>query len=209
LSDVRKHNFIDIAGQKFGRLTAIQYRGDCSWECRCACGESSNVNATKLRGGKTLSCGCLVRETNSAVQKKRQTKHGMHKASEYHIWAAMLARCRNPKNPQWSNYGGRGVRVCSEWLSFEQFYLDMGPRPSTEHSLDRIENVPLYSKATCRWATHIEQHNNTRRNRRLTHLGRTQTVAEWAREVGLSYGTLMGRVQRGWSSEDAIKGRAA
>ena len=135
--------------------------------------------------------------------------HGMHLSSEYHIWAQMRARCSNPNHKEWSNYGGRGVRVCDEWKRFEIFFRDMGPRPSKEHSLDRADNGLLYSKATCRWATHIEQHNNTRRNRRVAYQGRTMTVAQWARMFGAKYSTVHTRIQRGWNIEEAIRGRLA
>lgn len=197
-------NSKDITEQRFGRLVALEYAGSEYWLCKCDCGSLKKVNGTKLRRGKTRSCGCLVREVNARVQRARQTKHGMSKSPEYAIWAAMHARCSNPNHKEWPNYGGRGVRVCERWASFENFFADMGPKPSKEHSLDRTDNGLIYSKDTCRWATHVEQHNNTRRNRMLTFQGRTQMAAEWARERGMRYSTLHGRIQRGWSAERVL-----
>lgn len=201
---VRKHNFIDVTGQTFNRLTALEYVGNCRWKCRCSCGVVCEVEATRLRKGRTRSCGCLVGELASMRDRSSQTIHGMYRCSEYAIWAAMKARCSNPKSRYWYLYGGRGVRVCERWTKFENFIADMGPRPSKGHSLDRHDNGLLYSKETCRWATDVEQHNNTRRNRRLTFQGRTQTAAEWARELGLRYSTLLGRLQKGWTVEASL-----
>lgn len=174
-SGLRKHNFKDITGQTFGRLTASTYLGDCYWQCLCVCGTTTRVNSTKLRRGSVVSCGCFMRETNARIQKLLHTKHGMHESPEYATWAAMHARCKNSNHKEWRNYGGRRVKVCEEWSDFALFFRDMGPRPSSRHSLDRTDNGLLYSKATCRWATGIEQHNNTRRNHLLTYEGRTQT----------------------------------
>lgn len=201
---VRKHNFIDITGQTFNRLTALEYLGRCRWKCLCSCGTTCNIESTRLRKGRTRSCGCLAREVASTRDRTSRTIHGMHKSKEYAIWAAMHARCRNPNHKEWKNYGGRGVSVCEEWSEFIQFYKDMGPKPGKGYSLDRIDNVPIYSKDTCRWATDVEQHNNTRRNRLLTFRGRTQTAAEWARELGMRYSTLLGRLQNGWDVEAVL-----
>lgn len=131
------------------------------------------------------------------------TQHKLFK-SEYHIWKAMHSRCINPNHRYWDCYGGRGVRVCDEWKEFSVFIKDMGARPSESHSLDRIDNGLLYSKATCRWATWTEQHNNTRRNRRVAHDGEIHTLAEWARIGGLPYGRLIARINRGWEFSVAL-----
>lgn len=193
----------DLKGITFGRLTPVAYLGGSRWQCVCSCGNKSQVMASKLKDRSTVSCGCYGREHASERGGKNAT-HGMHLSPEYYAWASMHSRCTNPNNPLWYAYGGRGVRVCPEWKDFAVFFKDMGSRPSKGHSLDRIDNGLLYSKATCRWATWLEQGNNTSRNRWITHDGQTRTLAEWARVVGINYQTLFHRVNVGWPIDKAL-----
>jgi hypothetical protein len=128
----------------------------------------------------------------------------------------MRQRCTNPNAQGFEHYGGRGIRVCAWWDSFESFLTDMGERPSLKHSLDRIDNDGHYScgyceecrangwPANCRWATAAEQWRNSSRIRLLTLRGRTQCLEDWAAELGISTATLGGRLKRGWSIEQAI-----
>lgn len=110
----------------------------------------------------------------------------------YYAWRSMHARCRDLSNP---NYGGRGISVCPEWVSYDTFYDDMGECPD-RHSLDRIDNNAGYSPSNCRWVTIREQLNNQRRNRRITHMGKTQTLSQWAEELGIRLDTLSKRLSR-------------
>lgn len=118
---------------------------------------------------------------------------GASKLSEHGIWCAMRNRCNNPKNLKYYLYGGRGIKVCDEWeRSFDQFYADMGPRPTRQHSIDRIDNDGDYEPGNCRWATEQEQHDNNRRSitieqydQIVTLLGRMQQI-DIARTVGVS-----------------------
>jgi hypothetical protein len=121
--------------------------------------------------------------------------HGMSKSAEYRIYQGMHQRCSNPKNPGYPNYGGRGIIVDSRWNTFIQFYQDMGPRPTTKHSLDRINNNGPYSQENCRWATHIEQHRNNRRNHLLTIDGNTHCLSEWEEITGASARMIAWRIQ--------------
>jgi len=133
-----------------------------------------------------------------------QRTHGRSHTAAYQLYRGMIERCRNPKAPNYHNYGGRGIRVCARWEKFEHFLADMGERPPG-HTLDRIDNDGDYSKENCRWATNRVQHNNKRTNHPLTFNGRTQTIADWARELGISYYTLNSRVTiRGWSADKAL-----
>jgi hypothetical protein len=110
----------------------------------------------------------------------------------------MHNRCRNPNTIGWENWGGRGITVCDRWNDFDVFLADMGRRPSPQHSLDRIDNELGYSPQNCRWATRIEQNNNSRSNRRLTIDGREATIAEHAREANIHPDVLRRRIKRGW-----------
>lgn len=136
---------------------------------------------------------------------KNGVTHGLSKTVEFHIWGNIRYRCNNPRSKDYPDYGARGIVVDPRWDSFEQFLADMGPRPSGKHSIDRINNDGPYSKENCRWATQSQQRSNAR-GRQLTHNGKTQNTIDWAREMGLNYGTLLKRLKNGWSTERALTG---
>lgn len=154
---------MDLTGQKFGRLAVMGPTNErrnrkiiyCCW---CDCSKKCFVRSADLRNGHTKSCGCLVKE----LTKKHNTKHGMYRTLIYYIWRDMLARCENPKNPAYKNYGGRGIKVCERWHSFENFYEDVGDPPEGM-TLDRYpDNDGNYEPLNFRWATWKEQQNNKR-----------------------------------------------
>jgi hypothetical protein len=119
--------------------------------------------------------------------KKKHIIHGCSRTKEYISWQGMHARCKNSNNPGFKNYGGRGIKVCERWEnSFLNFLQDMGPKPSKDHSLDRIDNNGNYEPSNCRWATQYEQGNNRRNNIFIEHNGKSRSVAEWSRILNLS-----------------------
>lgn len=156
---------IDLTGQRFGRLVVLE-RAENSmgrkarWLCRCECGRETTVVTDNLKSRHTQSCGCYSLE--------RATKHGACRAGEampeYGIWRSMIQRCTNPKDEKFSYYGGRGITVCQRWReSFANFLEDMGPRPSLNHSLDRIDTERGYFTANCRWSLRSVQNHNRRK----------------------------------------------
>ena len=153
---------INLTGQTFGRLTVerrLVAPGEPRWSCRCACGERVSVIGDNLRSGNTTSCGCAQRE----VVADRNTSHGLSKAPEYSIWGGIKKRCLNPNYPEHRYYADRGITLCDEWVDdFSAFYRHIGPRPSPEHSVDRIDNDRGYEPGNVRWATKHEQNMNTR-----------------------------------------------
>ena len=143
---------------------------EIAYLCRCDCGNEVSVRMRNLRSGNTGSCGC-VGKTN---RKEANTKHGLSNSKTYLVWENMKARCSKPQHPEWKNYGGRGIKVCDRWVnSFNNFYADMGDKPDGL-SIDRIDNDGNYEPGNCRWATQVEQCNNTRRS--LANRGRPKHV---------------------------------
>lgn len=197
----------DITGIRKGRLTVIRVVGiddfgSTVWECKCDCGNVKNFSRGNLLRGNTNSCGCLWAENIA-----KQRKHGLSKKfpAEYHIWYSMIRRCTKPNHVGYKNYGGRGIVVCKRWLSdFGNFFADMGPRPSAEMLLERLDNDGNYCPKNCVWATPEAQANNTRGNRLITWDGRTQTMTQWSRERILPVGALYRRLKKGWPVEQAL-----
>lgn len=192
---------MDITGQKFNKLTAIEYRGNCKWLFRCECGSEAVINGSRVRQGLTKSCGC------SLIGNKHNLKHGHHGTSIFNIHKNMRYRCYNPNNTMYANYGGRGIKVCDRWLGehgFENFLADMGERPGKEYSLDRIDVNGDYCPENCRWATQKEQQNNRRSNRNLTHNGQTHTIEEWSELTKIHPSTIWHRLNDGWTVERAL-----
>jgi hypothetical protein len=137
------------------------------WFARCDCGQPCEASTLALRKGTKRSCGCLRVETAriNGLRAEKPIRHGHAKARtpEYAIWRSMRQRCLNPHSADYPSYGGRGITVCERWASFEAFFADMGSRPSSRHSLDRVNNEKGYEPGNCRWATWREQRLNQRR----------------------------------------------
>src|SRR6267142_4778572 len=187
-------------GQRFGRWLVLTPAQPNYWHCRCDCGSVKPVAGGSLRKGYSSSCGCLRKETVA----KRSQKHSDYVSKEYTAWSAMLRRCRNSKDPAYPNYGGRGITVCTPWHTYTNFLRDMGRAPSTNHSIDRINNDSNYDPINCRWATAIEQNSNKRGARLLPWRGLLMTAAAWERHLGVAKGTIQDRLRAGWSVEDAL-----
>lgn len=126
-------------------------------------------------------------------------------SSEHAIWRGMIQRCHNPRAKDYARYGGRGIQVCERWrTSFEAFFADMGPRPSTEHAIDRLDNDGPYEPANCAWRTHSENSRNRRNTRHITCFGETLPLVEWAARTGISRVLISHRLRAGWSVEEAL-----
>lgn len=191
---------IDMIGQRFGRLLVIRRNGRSSrcarWDCMCDCGNTKNIDGGELRRGAVRSCGCLHVELTSI----REKRHGMSHTPTYRTWVDMIRRCTDPRRNNYADYGGRGICVCERWRVFDNFLEDMRIRPDG-YSLDRIDNDKGYNPENCRWATLVQQNNNTRSNRHVIFNGKSVTLAEAARLSGISYIVLKNRVRSNWSND--------
>lgn len=192
---------------KYGRLTVnsvITIGHSTYYRCKCDCGRDHDARADSILTGKTRSCGCLLSESATA----RATIHGMSYSTEYKIYRSMITRCYYESHKSYHRYGGRGIRVCDRWLGedgFINFFQDMGFRPSNDYTLERIDNDGNYEPGNVKWGTKDEQISNKSSNRLLTLGGKTQTVAQWCIETGITRSSLIGRLdQLGWSVERAL-----
>ena len=182
----------DIQGQKFGRLLVIEQvkvpgAKNAMWKCQCDCGNTTIAAASNI-GRTTFSCGCLAKETAAELLRGNQNTrtHGLTGTSEYQAWTKMKLRCYDPNNPRYYTYGGRGIVVCDHWRdSFENFFADMGKKPSAKHSIDRKDVNGDYTPANCHWATATQQMRNTTRNVFIEIDGVRRCASEWCEVLGL------------------------
>lgn len=155
----------DLTGLTFGRLTVIECAGkdihrESLWRCKCSCGKETIVVRSNLRNGNTLSCGCYGRERKSEANRT----HGGTGSRLYRIWKAMHTRCYNPRFRMYRYYGGRGIKICDDWLYsytiFREWVLSNG---YTENlTIDRVNPDGNYCPENCRWVTMAEQNRNKR-----------------------------------------------
>lgn len=179
-----------MIGERFERLVVMSREGGGRVRVRCDCGREKVVIAHNVRTRRTRSCGCLRAEQLRA----RRLRHGATRTPEYAVWLSIRERCENPKAASYPGYGARGIRVCERWRnSFDAFLADMGARPEGG-TIDRIDPNGDYAPDNCRWTDMLTQQNNRRNNILITFRGRTQTLAQWARELGLKYATLRRRI---------------
>ena len=193
---------------RFGRWMTIEKVPGCrrtdrraAWRCRCDCGTERTVATGELKRGKSQSCGCRSAEHLTRLS----TTHRMSRSIEYTAWHAMKNRCHNSNVREFKYYGARVIAVCQRWRdSFSDFYADMGPRPSLNHSIDRLDNERGYEPDNCEWRDTFQQSRNRRTTRLLTAFGKTQCVVDWANEYGLSLSCLFARLRKGVPLESAL-----
>lgn len=205
--DKSTYYFKNLAGQRFGHLLAIKpvdktKHGNLIWECQCDCGNFKNYPSGKLVSGRASNCGCMTSE----LKRKNAEKHGIlsyGKPRTFIIWCDMKARCYNPKAISYKSYGARGIKVCDEWLSFENFHnwaIKNGYEDKLE--IDRINNDGDYCPENCRWVTKQFNRSHQRRCRNITVYGVTLNMSQWSKELGKSKNALYKNLHKG---EEALK----
>lgn len=187
-------------GMTVGRWTVVgpsvwngRSSGHRKWPCKCQCGTERLVAGPSLARGVSQSCGCLHRE----IASQAATKHGGGGSAEYRVWKHMRGRCRDPNDTRYADYGGRGISICARWDDFALFLLDVGPRPSPSHSIERLDVDGNYEPGNVVWATAKEQARNTRKTSFVEFEGQVHKLADLADTLGISAGALHQRALRG------------
>lgn len=188
---------IDLAGKRYGRLLVTESSYPTAhgyaWDCICECGATKRILAKALKSGATKSCGCIRREYRCGVSG--------HRLASTH--SNMMARCYNPGNKSYFNYGAKGITVCERWHSLRNFVEDMESVLTEGLTLDRIDSSKPYSPENCKASTHKEQQRNRGCTVKITFGGVTKPLTEWAEELGIKPMTLRYRLKAGWK-EDRI-----
>lgn len=184
-----------LANQRFGQLYIVKAWAKCSVtyaDCVCDCGARGTYRVADMKSGNTSSCGCL----RKLVTKKRLTVHGMSDTKVYSIWTDLKKRCLNKRHRAYKSYGGRGIRVCDRWKdSFDAFLSDMGPPPTDNHEIDRIDVNGHYNLDNCRWTTRSENMRNTRRAITAVYKGQRLHLKQIAELTGQPYLRLYYKVK--------------
>ena len=200
---------VDIAGQRFGRLVALE---PCRspewkhrrWKCICDCGNIHYAETSSLRNGSCKSCGCQNDEVRKSGVNRRI--HGGAGTRLYRIWKQMKTRCYNEHSPDFRDYGENGITVCDEWKNdfsaFREWAESNGYADSL--SIDRVDVTKGYSPENCRWADNSTQANNKRNTIIVEINGIARPIAEWAKIAGLSRQTVYLRYYNGHRGEDLI-----
>jgi len=208
----------DFTGRRFERLKVIRYipsqeregygakKDSRVWLCQCDCGNYIKLRTTQLKEGKAKSCGCYVKEL-LFEQTKKNTTHGKKNTRLYSIWHGIKGRCLNETDKDYRKYGGRGIKVCKEWIDdFMNFYnWSMANGYRDDLTIDRVDNDGNYEPDNCRWITNKEQSRNRRSNTIYTYKGEGKPLSELCEICGVDYQLIHHRLKRGWSIEKAIE----
>jgi hypothetical protein len=192
----------DQTGRVYGRLTIIseteKVNGKRFFLCKCECGNVGIHRFEDIRAGKILSCGCYNIE--------KGIKHGRSGTRIYNVWKGIVYRCSNPLCGSYIDYGGRGIKICAEWLNVDIF-CEWAARNGYKNGLtiERMDVNGNYEPNNCTWIPLARQASNTRRNRKITYEGKTMILRDWAKHFGIKYATLKNRFHLGWSIEKALK----
>jgi len=193
----------DLTGEKYNMLTVISFayiKNFAFWNCICDCGKEVVVAGKNIPSGHTKSCGCL------------NSTHHMTRTKFYKTWARIKSRCNDKNHPFYHRYGGRGILLYDKWNDFNEFKKDMYASyqehiekfGEKETTIDRIDNNEGYYPFNCKWSTWHEQNRNKSQTRLLTCGDKTQCIKDWAEELGINATSIIDRINRGWTIEEAV-----
>lgn len=200
---------IDLTGLVFSKVTVIKrlpnHNRVTIWECICECGNKTKACSYDLQNKKNISCGCY----RAKFIAKARTKHGLNNTTYSKILGGIKQRCYNKKCPKYKNYGGRGIKVCDEWIGehgIVNFINDMGERLSPQHSIERDDVNGDYCKDNCYWATQYVQSRNKTSTVNIEYNGIVKCITDWATYLNMPRLTLRARIfKHGWSIEKAFE----
>ena len=202
------HKAKDLTGMKFGNLTAIKNlgrkTGNILWLCHCDCGKDIKCYQYNLERGTSTSCGCL----RSFYAKQTRCCHGESTGTLYKKWGSIKTRCYNKKIPCYKNYGGRGIKICDDWLKFWNFREWAYKNGYSDGlTLERIDVNGNYEPDNCKWISMAEQQSNKRTSVFITYNGVKKTLSQWSKELGLSKEAIRYRYNVGWTPEECLFGK--
>lgn len=197
---------IDLTGEIYGKLKVVGIAFDepgkkKKWNCICECGNTLIVSASNLRSGHTKFC----KECRRKYLSELNTIHGLSNTPIYLVWNTMLSRCERQSNRSYSDYGGKGIKVCDEWHNAAVFFkwaYENGYKPGLE--IDRIDSNGDYTPGNCRFVTRLNNANNKTNNKYIEHNGEIKTLAEWSRYFGVNYKNLSRNLKKGYSLEESV-----
>lgn len=198
------YNLVRMEGRRFGALAVVRRapagKKAALWICQCDCGQQVTLRGDRLRQGRNKTCA------KNGHSWRQHLTSGMTKLHphEYRTWSHMRDRCINKKNDRYTSYGGRGITICKAWDSFEQFFRDMGAKPTREHTIERNNVNGNYEPANCRWATRKEQGRNLQRSIYVEYEGQRMLLMDVVSKLGLNRSVVTGRLKMGWSLTDAL-----
>lgn len=195
-----------MVGDKHYRWTVIsesneKRNGRRLWLCQCECGTERLKLLTEIKHGLSKSCGCYNREQSS----KKHAEHGKSKDPIYTVWKNMKKRCNYEGSCDYYLYGARGIKVCDRWLTFANFYEDMGDIPFPGAQIDRIDTNGDYTPENCRWTTATQNMRTRRMNHYITYQGETRCITEWEEIKGFPREKIRTRLKAGWTLEEAME----
>jgi hypothetical protein len=195
---------IDLSGQIVGAIRVLgeveKAHGQIRYLCECVCGNQFVTYGTYIRSGKTKSCGCM----KSSLIATARRKYGPYREALRSVHKNMMARCYDPEDKRFKDYGGRGIIVCHQWHDFNTFYDDMEPSYQKGLTLDRKEVNGIYELSNCKWSTRLDQNRNQRRTIYLNFRGETIGLRYLAERFGIDPKLLDRRIRAGWDVERAV-----
>lgn len=197
----------DLTGQRFGRLTVLGLAVDepykkKKWLCKCDCGNEIEVAGSNLVSGHSTQC----KQCQLKAVRHGNVTHDQSRTKLYNVWNSMIQRCTNPNSKSYPDYGGRGIKVCEEWHSFDTFQKwawDHGYGENVE--IDRIDNDGDYCPGNCRWITRVKNARNKSNNKIITYNGESKTLSEWAAHFGVNYKNLSRNLNKGYTLDEAVQ----